>query len=64
MSQDQPNDPMEREIQRPLDPIARNDKDLPGRPDGRTKISRVVDVLMSDASAPDAIQPAQVSWRT
>jgi len=64
MSQDQPNDPMEREIQRPLDPIARNDKDLPGRPDGRTKISRVVDVLMSDASAPDAIQPAQVSRRT
>jgi len=64
MSLDQPNDPMEREIQRPLDPIARNDKDLPGRPDGRTKISRVVDVLMSDAPARDAIQPAQVSRRT
>lgn len=64
MSLDQPNDPMERETPHPLDPIARNDKDLPGRPDGRTKISRVVDVLMSDASAREGIQPAEVSRRT
>lgn len=64
MSLDQPNDPSGRDLQRPLDPIARNEKDLPNRGDGKTKISRVVDVLMSDAPTKDAIQPAQVSRRS
>ncbi len=63
MSLDQPNDPSGRDLQRPADPIARNEKDLPNRGDGKTKISRVVDVLMSDAPSKDAIQPAQVSRR-
>jgi len=63
MSLDQPNDPAERELQRPPDPIARNEKDTPNRSDGRTKISRVVDVLMSDGSSREAIQPAEVSRR-
>lgn len=63
MSLDQPNDPSGREIQRPLDPIARNDKDLPYSADGKTKISRVVDVLLSDTSSREAIQPAEVSRR-
>lgn len=63
MSLDQPNDPAGRELQHPLDPIARNEKDTPNRSDGRTKISRVVDVLMSDGSSREAIQPAEVSRR-
>ena len=64
MSLDQPNDPMGPEIQRPLDPIARNEKDMPDQGDGRSKISRVVDVLMSDTSSHEAIQPANVTRRS
>ncbi len=63
MSLDQPNEPAGRDLPHPPDPIARNEKDTPNRADGRTKISRVVDVLMSDGSSNEAIQPAEVSRR-